>query len=78
MLYAIFQVGYRSGLSTSKSIADLHSTPDREIFKTPKFGTPGKNFFIFKWFVTPVNFALYILIIVSVFFSIYFIWYNKI
>ncbi|XP_035215773.1 mitogen-activated protein kinase-binding protein 1-like isoform X2 [Stegodyphus dumicola] len=33
-------VGYRSGLSSSKSIADLHSTPDREIFKSPKYCSP--------------------------------------
>ncbi|XP_042907111.1 mitogen-activated protein kinase-binding protein 1 isoform X2 [Parasteatoda tepidariorum] len=34
-------VGYRRGLSSSKSIADLHSTPDREMFKVPSNGTPG-------------------------------------
>ncbi|CAL1277931.1 unnamed protein product [Larinioides sclopetarius] len=31
----------RSGLSSSKSIADLHSTPDREIFKSPRYKSPG-------------------------------------
>ncbi|GIY21089.1 mitogen-activated protein kinase-binding protein 1 [Caerostris extrusa] len=31
----------RSGLSSSKSIADLHSTPDREIFISPRYKSPG-------------------------------------
>ncbi|GFT22246.1 mitogen-activated protein kinase-binding protein 1 [Nephila pilipes] len=34
-------VRHRSGLSSSKSIADLHSTPDREIFKSPRYKSPG-------------------------------------